>query len=181
MWRALVLLVCSVGAVRAETVADIETSLGTITIRFFPQDAPKTVTQFQALSNEHWYDGKEFYRVVRGHVIQAGSNDDHDPQTQSRNVPAEFNQHPHIRGAVGLARDSDPNSGSTEFYICDADRPHLDGRYTVFGQVIAGDDVLEAIATVPVDEEWLGEDKAIAFHHPKTPVIIKQIRLREQP
>lgn len=180
MWRALALLILS-GAATAETVADIETSMGTMTMRFFDAEAPQTVAHFKALVNEQWYDGKSFYRVVRGHVIQAGSGDDDDKATKQRTVKAEFNRHPHVRSAVGLARDDDPDSGSTEIYICDAARPHLDGRYTVFGELIAGDDVLEAIATTPVTEEWLGEKKNIAFHKPKTPVIIKRIRLRELP
>ena len=180
MWRVIALLLCT-GTVWAETVADIETNMGTLTVRFFDQDAPQTVAQFKALINEQWYDGKTFYRVVRGHVIQAGGNNDDDPITKTRTVPAEFNQHPHVRGALGLARDTDPDSGSTEIYLCDAPRPHLDGRYTVFGELIAGEAVLEAIATVAVDEKWLDEDKKIAFHQPKAPVVIKQVRLREQP
>lgn len=185
MWQKLLILVLMLIGLTpvadAETVADIETSLGTITIRFHADAAPKTVAQFQRLAQSGWYDGKSFYRVVRGHVIQAGANDDNDPVTRTQTVPAEFNAHPHIRGAVGLARDNDPNSGSTEFYICDAPRPHLDGRYTVFGQVIAGDAVLEAIATSAVEEQWLGDEKTIAFHRPLTPVMIQRIRLREQP
>ncbi|WP_372871501.1 peptidylprolyl isomerase [Shewanella sp.] len=158
--------------VKAENLVTIETSLGDMTFEFFPNEAPRTVANFQRLAQSGWYEGKSFYRVVKGHVIQAGSLDENaEPR-----VEAEFNQHPHIKGTLGLARDEDPNSGSTEFYICHEARPHLDGRYTVFGQLVAGEAVLDAIANQEVIEKYYDEDKKIAFHEPKTPVLIKAIR-----
>ena len=151
--------------------AVIETNLGTMTIELFPEVAPRTVEHFRRLVGEGWYDGKPFYRVVAGHVIQAGDGGENDEPT----VPAEFNQRPHVVGAVGLARDEDPDSGSTELYVCLAPRPHLDGRYTVFGQVVEGLDVLAAIGAVPVEEKWLGdEEPRVAFHEPREPVVIER-------
>lgn len=154
--------------------AVLETTLGTMTIELYPEVAPRTVEHFRRLVDEGWYDGKPFYRVVAGHVIQAGDGGENDQPT----VPAEFNERPHGVGAVGLARDEDPDSGSTEIYVCLAPRPHLDGRYTVFGQVVDGLDVLAAIGAVPVEEKWLGdEEPRVAFHEPLEPVVIERARL----
>jgi cyclophilin family peptidyl-prolyl cis-trans isomerase len=152
----------------------LETTLGTMTIELLPEVAPRTVAQFQRLVAAGWYDGKPFYRVVAGHVIQAGDGGENDQPT----VAAEFSDRPHVVGAVGLARDEDPDSGATEIYVCLAPRPHLDGRYTIFGQVVEGLDVLAAIGAVPVTEKWLGdEEPRVAFHEPVEPVVIERARL----
>lgn len=155
-------------------VCVLETSLGTMVFRFFDDAAPRTVSNFKGLVRDGFYDGLEFYRVVAGHVIQAGDGGENDRPT----VPAEFGAHPHVVGAVGLARDEDPDSGSTEFYICHARREHLDGRYAVFGLLIEGFDVLDRIANVAVDEQWEGE---VAFHRPRDPVIIERAYLERRP
>jgi len=157
-----------------EEVCVLETSMGTMVFRFFEEAAPLTVRNFKDLVREGFYDGKRFYRVVAGHVIQAGDGEG----TGRPTVQAEFGAHPHVVGAVGLARDEDPDSGSTEFYICLAPRPHLDGRYAVFGLLVDGFDVLERIGGVDVDEVWEGE---VAFHRPKTPVVIERARLERRP
>ncbi|WP_417361053.1 peptidylprolyl isomerase [Gallaecimonas pentaromativorans] len=168
-------------AIAAQTMATIETSKGAMTFTLFDDVAPKTIANFKALADKGWYDGKLFYRVVKGHVIQAGSGDDNDPVTLQQTVPAEFSGKPHLKGTLGLARNEDPDSGSTEFYICDAPRPHLDGKYTVFGQLSDGEQTLDAIANTEVEEEWLdGGEKPIAFHHPKEPVRILSLKVWEQ-
>ncbi|MDU0111531.1 peptidylprolyl isomerase [Psychrosphaera aquimarina] len=161
----------------AQQLAKIETNLGDITIAFYQDDAPATVAHFKSLITENWYNNKTFYRVVKGHVIQAGSGDDDDVTSINRRVKAEFNKNPHILGSVGLARSEDPNSGSTEFYICDATRSHLDGKYTVFAQVVNGLDVVKKISNVQVKEVWLGDNKQVAFHQPSSPVVIHKITL----
>ena len=179
--RLLCLLVLTIGfsiTAQAEETATIHTNHGDMTMVFFSEDAPKTVANFKRLVAAGWYDGKSFYRVVKGHVIQAGSASDEDPETLNGTVVAEFNDNPHIKGAVGLARSEDPDSGSTEIYICHEARPHLDGRYTVFGQLVDGLDTLDRIAELPVEEEWLGDEKNIAFHHAKDAVIIESITLQ---
>lgn len=160
---------------RAEELVVLETSMGTMKVRLFRDAAPQTVAAFVDLVEDGFYDGTEFYRVVSGHVIQFGDGGENDRPT----VPFEARKpeeggRPHLKGAVGLARDSDPDSGSTEVYVCHAPRPHLDGNYTVFGELAAGMEVLDAIAAVPVDEEWLGDEGQIAFHTPKQPVTIER-------
>jgi cyclophilin family peptidyl-prolyl cis-trans isomerase len=161
-----------------EEVCVLRTNLGTMAFRFFAKDAPATVAYFKKLVREGFYDGKPFYRVVKGHVIQAGGGDD---EANARpKVKGEFSSHPHVAGTVGLARDADPDSGSTEFYICLAPRPHLDGKYAVFGQLIEGMDVLAKIGDVEVDEQYVGGDAKIPFHKPKKPVIIEKATLEQR-
>jgi cyclophilin family peptidyl-prolyl cis-trans isomerase len=148
----------------------VDTTLGRMVIALDEEAAPRTVAQFRRLVAAGWYDGRPFYRVVAGHVIQAGDGGENDQPT----VPGEFGL-PHGVGAVGLARDEDPDSGSTEFYVCLAPRPHLDGRYAVFGQVVEGLEVLAAIGAVAVTEKWLGEgEPRVAFHEPVEPVEIER-------
>jgi cyclophilin family peptidyl-prolyl cis-trans isomerase len=155
-------------------VCVLETSLGTMVFRFFEDDAPQTVANFKKLVREGFYDGRPFYRVVKGHVIQTGDGGESGRPT----VKAEFNAHPHVAGTVGLARSQDPDSGSTEFYVCLAPRPHLDGKYAVFGQLIEGMDVLEKIGNVPVNEKLL---EGLAFHEPKEPVVLRKARIEIRP
>jgi cyclophilin family peptidyl-prolyl cis-trans isomerase len=146
-------------------VCILETNLGTMTFELFDNDAPKTVAQFRALVRQGFYDGKDFYRVVRGHVIQAGDGG-------APPLPPEFNTRPHVFGTLGLGRVGDEWSGDSEIYVCVAPRPHLDGRYTVFGQLIEGDNVLWKIARVPVEERWEGPDHKMAMHKPLRPLVI---------
>jgi len=152
-------------------VCVMETSLGTMAFELYEADAPKTVAQFEALVHKGFYDGKDFYRVVPGHVIQAGGGD-------APSLPPEFNTRPHLVGTLGLGRVGDEWSGDSEIYICVAPRPHLDGRYTVFGRIIEGFDVLERIAAVPVEEKWEGPDKKMAMHKPLEPVIIRRAQIK---
>jgi len=159
---------CEPDSITSIEVCRLETNHGLMTFRFFEDVAPLTVKKFKNLVNDGFYDSLTFYRVVKDHVIQAGTNTDNDIPT----IQAEFNQYPHVVGTVGLARSSDPNSGSTEFYICLIPRPHLDGKYTVFGQLIDGYEVLEEIGNTEIVEQFVGEENNIAFHTPKEPVII---------
>jgi cyclophilin family peptidyl-prolyl cis-trans isomerase len=156
-------------------VAVLETSLGTMAFRLFEKDAPQTVANFRKLVQEGFYDGKAFYRVVAGHVIQTGDGG----ESGRPKVKDEFNSHPHVPGALGLAHTSEPNSGSTEIYVCLAPRPHLDGRFTVFGQIVEGMDVLEKIGSVPVNEKFV--EGGVAFHEPKEPVVIRKARIETRP
>jgi cyclophilin family peptidyl-prolyl cis-trans isomerase len=160
-----------------EEVGVLETTMGTMVIRFFEKDAPQTVANFKKLVREGFYDGRNFYRVVKGHVIQAGDGGENDKPK----IKGEFNSHPFVPGTVGLARGSDPDSGSTEFFICLAPRPHLDGKYSAFGELIEGMDVLEKIGNVEVDEQWIGDtEPKVAFHKPKTPVVIQKARIEKR-
>jgi len=158
----------------APVVCVMETSLGTMAFELFGADAPKTVARFKELVGKGFYDGKDFYRVVRGHVIQAGGG-------HATPLPPEFNTRPHLVGMLGLGRTGDEWSGDSEIYVCVAPRPHLDGRYTVFGRIVEGFDVLERIAAVPVEERWEGPDGKMAMHKPLEPVIIRRASISGRP
>ncbi len=138
--------------------AVIETQMGIIVLEFLPKVAPKTVENFKKLASEKFYDGTTFHRVIPGFMIQGG-----DPNTKSEDrskhgyggpgytVPAEFSAERHMRGAVSMARGSDPNSAGSQFFIVLQDAPHLDGQYTIFARVKQGMDVADKIVSVPRD------------------------------
>ena len=122
-------------------VAIMETAKGSWTMKFFPDDAPKTVDNFLHLAGQGFYDGLTFHRVVKSptpFVIQGG-----DPKGDGTGGPGytiadEFNPRRHLEGSLAMARTNEPNSAGSQFYICLAPQPFLDGKYTVFGQVIEG-------------------------------------------
>jgi peptidylprolyl isomerase/peptidyl-prolyl cis-trans isomerase B (cyclophilin B) len=118
---------------------------GEVRIELYPEDAPKTVESFTALARRGFYDGLAFHRVIAGFMAQGG-----DPKGDGTGGPgytlrAEFNRRRHVRGTVAMARRSDPDSAGSQFYICFAPQPHLDGQYTVFGQVVQGMEVVDRI------------------------------------
>lgn len=184
MRHALVMLSLLALQVNATPGVEIQTNKGTMVFELDTHKTPQTAARFVELANAHWYEGKQFYRVVSGHVIQAGLNDDNHPDMKKYAVPAEFQgQFSHKRGCLGLARDEDPNSGSTEFYVCHQDRPHLDGRYAVFGRLVKGVEVLDAIAASEVKQIWLDNPggKPVAFHQPLQPITILAVTPVELP
>ena len=127
----------------------MNTSLGTIAIEFFDDDAPKTVENFRKLSSEGFYDGIIFHRVIPDFMIQGGC-----PQGTGTGGPGytfedEFNQHKVVRGALAMA-NAGPNTNGSQFFIVTVDSaPWLDGKHTVFGQVTAGMDAVDAIEATP--------------------------------
>ena len=136
-------------------IAVINTTQGPIEIEFFPNAAPKHVDNFIKLADDGFYDGTLFHRIAPGFVIQGGDpntkGDDGDRNVWGQggpdhNVPAEFNDIPHTRGIVSMARSSDPDSAGSQFFIVLNDSNFLDGQYTVFGRVISGMDVVDKIA-----------------------------------
>lgn len=139
--------------------AVLETSLGEITIAFTPEQAPEHVRNFLRLAELGVYDGTTFHRVVKGFVVQAGMMSSRPtPLSEAqekyvRQLKAEFNDQPHDVGVVSMARQADPDSASTSFFIVTARAASLDGKYTVFGRVVAGLDVAKAIEAVPVNGE----------------------------
>jgi peptidyl-prolyl cis-trans isomerase B (cyclophilin B) len=140
--------------------AVIETSMGNITVEFFPDRAPGHVRQFLRLASAGVYDGTAFHRIVKGFVIQGGHmptrRDPLDEKQQAfvRNLQPEFNSTLHDRGIVSMARlGDDVASGSSSFFIVLAPTPSLDGKYTVFGRVVGGMDVIETIEAVPLTGE----------------------------
>ena len=140
--------------------AVIETSMGNITLEFFPDRAPNHVRQFLRLASSGVYNGTSFHRVVKGFVVQGGHMPtrreplDEKQQSFVRNLQPEFNATLHERGIVSMARlGDDVASGSSSFFIVLAPAPSLDGKYTVFGRVVSGMDVIEKIEAVPVKGE----------------------------
>ena len=131
-------------------------NIGDIKIALNPDTAPKHIEQIRKLVEQNAYDGITFHRVIDGYVAQAGDvkYGRHTSFNASMvgtggsdlpNIPAEFSNLPHKRGAVSMARSSDPNSANSQFFICLADTRFLDGQYTLFGQVIEGMDIVDKI------------------------------------
>ena len=141
-----------------QTTAVLETKFGEITLKFFPDVAPKHVNSFIELANEGFFDGTTFHRIVPGFVIQGGDpnskSDDrskHGTGGPGYTLKAEFSKLPHKRGTLSMARAADPDSAGSQFFICVADTPFLDGQYTVFGEVIDGMKVVDEIVALPRD------------------------------
>jgi peptidylprolyl isomerase len=120
--------------------------VGKIVIELRPDKAPRHVARLRELANAGFYDGLTVVRVAPGHVVQAGDPKFDGTGGSGHTIKAEISDLLHVRGAVGMARDEDPDSGDSQFYICLADRPHLDGKYTVFGQVVSGMEILDTLA-----------------------------------
>ena len=144
----------------ADEVAVIKTSEGTMVAEFWPEVAPGTVENFKKLAHKGFYDGTCFHRVIKGFMIQGGDPLTKDESQEARwgqgdpgyKIKAEFNDRPHERGVLSMARSSSPDSAGSQFFICHGDHSRvgfLDHQYTAFGKLIKGDDVLEKIATTP--------------------------------
>jgi len=129
---------------RPQMVVVLDT--GKVVIELRPDKAPLTVARMRELANSGFYDGLTVVRVAPGHVVQAGDPKFDGTGGSGQTIKAEFSDLLHARGAVGMARDEDPDSADSQFYICLADRPHLNGKYTVFGQVVSGMEVLDKLA-----------------------------------
>jgi peptidyl-prolyl cis-trans isomerase B (cyclophilin B) len=138
--------------------AVIKTNVGEMVVEFWPDVAPKTVENFKTLAKKGFYDGTAFHRIVQGFMIQGG-----DPLTKDakrehewgtggpgHTVKAEFNDRPHQRGVLSMARSNDPDSAGSQFFICLGDASFLDRKYTAFGKLVKGDDVLGKIGGTPV-------------------------------
>ncbi|HUP61239.1 MAG TPA: peptidylprolyl isomerase [Thermoanaerobaculia bacterium] len=157
-------------------IAVLHTTAGQIGIRFFPEKAPKHVRNFIALAEAGFYDGTKFHRIIPGFMIQGG-----DPNTISGDtstwgtggsgklVPAEFNDVYHRRGIVSMARAQDPNGASSQFFICVAEARFLDRKYSVFGEVVDGMEVVDTIVRAPRDRS----------DRPNAPTTIERITMRD--
>jgi peptidylprolyl isomerase/peptidyl-prolyl cis-trans isomerase B (cyclophilin B) len=131
----------------------IETEHGDILIELYADTAPNTVANFKALAGKGFYDGLVFHRVIPGFMAQGGDPDGRGTGGPGYKVKAEFNERKHVRGTLAMARSSDPDSAGSQFYICYGDTPHLDGQYTIFGQVVEGMDAVDAIKQGDVMEK----------------------------
>jgi peptidyl-prolyl cis-trans isomerase B (cyclophilin B) len=157
------------------TIVDLNTTKGTISIRFFPDAAPEHVRNFVTLARDGFYDGTKFHRVIPGFMIQGG-----DPNTRSgapatwgtggsgKNLKAEFHPKSHRRGIVSMARSGHPDSASSQFFIVVEDSTFLDNQYTVFGEVTSGMEVADQIVGAP----------RTAQDRPLEPVAIESVEIR---
>jgi peptidyl-prolyl cis-trans isomerase B (cyclophilin B) len=125
--------------------ARITTDKGEILVAFYPNEAPQHCAAFIKLARAGFYDGLTFHRVEPGFVIQGGDPNGNGTGGPGYNLDAEFNEHPHLKGTVAMARASSPNSAGSQFYICLDDAPFLNRQYTVFGHVLEGQSVVDAI------------------------------------
>jgi peptidyl-prolyl cis-trans isomerase B (cyclophilin B) len=146
-------------------VAVIKTSEGDMVLQFWTDAAPNTIENFKKLARRGFYNGTIFHRIVKGFMIQGGDPDSKDPSKEDSygeggpgyKIKAEFNDHPHERGVISMAREPDPDSAGSQFFICLAPVPRLDHQYTTFGKLIKGDDVLAKIGDSPVIRSSMGE------------------------
>ena len=134
--------------------AVIHTRLGDITLRFFPDVAPNHVDNFITLAKKGFYNGTTFHRVIPGFMIQGGDPNSKNPDKSKHGtggpgyqIKAEFNDKPHKRGTLSMARSQHPDSAGSQFFICVADAKFLDGKYTVFGEVVSGMETVDAIVS----------------------------------
>ena len=158
---------------KENNVAVISTNFGDMVVEFYPDIAPMHVESFIALANEEYFNGTTFHRVIPGFMIQGG-----DPNSRNENrathgtggragkffglgneedpstwlIPQEFSDTPHVKGILSMARTNDPNSASSQFFVCHDNANFLDNNYTVFGKVIDGLDIIDEIANVAKDQ-----------------------------
>ena len=158
---------------KENNVAIISTNFGDMVVEFYPDIAPMHVESFMALINEEYFNGTTFHRVIPGFMIQGG-----DPNSRNENrathgtggragkffglgneedpstwlIPQEFSDTSHVKGILSMARTNDPNSASSQFFVCHDNANFLDNNYTVFGKVIDGLDIIDEIANVAKDQ-----------------------------
>src|SRR5205809_3930218 len=138
-------------------VAVIKTSAGEMVVEFWTDAAPQTVENFKKLARQGFYNGTAFHRIMKGFMVQGGDPLTKDAKMESRwgtggpgyQIKAEFNNRPHVRGVVSMARSQHADSAGSQFFICLGDAKFLDRQYTAFGCLVEGDDVLGQIGDMP--------------------------------
>ena len=153
---------------------------GEITAELYPEKAPATVKNFLSLVEDGFFTGLIFHRVIKGFMIQGGGFDTEFNHKEAEAIKGEFiangfmsNDLRHKRGVLSMARTSDPNSASSQFFIMHKDAPHLDAQYAGFGMVIEGIDVVDKIADVKTGNMGWYSDV------PKVPVVIEKVEIIE--
>ena len=148
---------------------------GTIKLELDETAAPITVANFRKLVNSGFYDGLGFHRIISGFMIQGGDPLGNGTGGSDETIKGEFksngvnNPISHVRGVISMARAQNPNSASSQFFICHADAAFLDGEYAAFGHVVEGMDVVDAIAAVETSHSFYRQDQ------PLEPVIMKRV------
>ena len=175
-------ILATVAATQVEQIADkeialLETNVGTLAIAFYTDVAPEHCKGFKRLVTSGFYNGTKFHRIIDGFVVQGGdiltrdANPDNDGTGgPGYTLPAEFNGIPHDLGILSMARSQDPNSAGSQFFICLSRQgtAPLDGKYTVFGKVIGGLDVVQKLGKTTTMQNKYGEKSS-----PVEPVYIK--------
>lgn len=128
-----------------ENMLYMDLGSGRVTIELRPDLAPNHVARIKELTRAGFYDGVVFHRVIAGFMAQTGDPTGTGAGGSGKKLKAEFSDEPHVRGTVSMARTMDPDSGDSQFFICFAEVPHLDGQYTVWGRVIDGMEHVDAI------------------------------------
>ena len=147
--------------------AVLNTSEGRVELELFPDEAPKTVENFTKLASEGFYDGITFHRVIPDFMIQGGCPRGDGTGGPGYQFEDEFNEHRVVRGALAMA-NAGPNTNGSQFFIVTAEEATwLDGKHTVFGQVVSGQDVVDRISSVERDQR----------DRPLEPVVIESIEL----
>jgi peptidyl-prolyl cis-trans isomerase B (cyclophilin B) len=153
------------------TMTTLHTSEGPIQVELFSEDAPKTVANFTKLAGEGFYNGLTFHRVIPDFMVQAGCPRGDGTGGPGYTFEDESNQHHIVRGALAMA-NAGPNTNGSQFFIVTAAAcPWLDGKHTVFGRVVEGQDVVDRISKAPAD----GRDK------PRDPITIDRVELPDEP
>jgi peptidyl-prolyl cis-trans isomerase B (cyclophilin B) len=164
----------------AKEVAVIKTSAGEMVVEFWPETAPKTVANFIKLAKSGFYDGTAFHRIIKGFMIQGGDPLTKDPSKEmmwgtgsaDERLKAEFSERKHDLGVISMARAANPDSASCQFFICLESAQALNGKYTCFGKLIKGEDVLKKLGDTPVGASAGGEPSK-----PKERVGVESIKI----
>ena len=129
----------------AENALLLKLKDGDVVIEMYPEDAPEHVKRIKELARAEFYNGLKFHRVIDGFMAQTGCPYGNGTGGTGKKLKAEFNRNPHKRGTVSMARSMMPDSADSQFFICFADCPWLDGQYTVWGEVTSGMEVVDKI------------------------------------
>ncbi len=172
-------------------IATLDTNHGKISMELYPHAAPLHVRNFMKLARSGFYSGTLFHRIIPGFMMQGGAPK--DPGSDVKPLQAEFGEIKHVFGTVSMARTNDPNSATSQFFICFGAVPHLDRNYSVFGQVISGEEVVKAIEKVKSDHspckgcnrtaDRPGATPCCGRHHqdkPEQDVVLKSVTLSER-
>ena len=167
-------------ATATNEVAVIKTSEGEMVVEFWTDAAPATIENFKKLARAGFYDGTIFHRIVKNFMIQGGDPNSKDPKKERMygqgdpgyKIKAEFNDHSHARGVLSMARNPDPDSAGSQFFICLAPVRRLDGQYTTFGKLIKGDEVLGKIGEIETEDNGMGEKSK-----PTKRVVVESVKI----
>ena len=163
--------------VTGDSVAVISVSIdgqpvGDMAAEFYADKAPNHVRNFKWIAEHGSYDGVKVHRIIKGFMIQSGDPRGDGTGGPNWRVDAEFNDLPHTRGVLSMARSNDPNSAGSQFFVVDGAPAHLNGKYTVFGKVFKGLDVLDKIVNVPVGPSRMNENSV-----PQKTVVMTSVKI----